>query len=100
MKLLLEAAANTLSHIARCLAIRRELLARGHEVVLAASAPRSPFLRDLGVEHDIQEVDGSSMPTLAWFRAPRFEACVRAELELLRRLRPDRVLGAFRFTGP
>lgn len=103
MRFLLTAAGNTLSHVAKCLALRDALAARGHEVHLAASASRSPFLREAGVPHEVLpepgDVDHAPAPTLAWFRAPRFEACVRAEADLIRRLRPDRVLGVFRFTG-
>lgn len=103
MRFLLAAAGNTLSHLAKCLALREALAARGHEVHLAAAPGRSGFLRDLGVPHEVLpepgDVDRAAAPTLAWFRAPRFEACLRAEVDLLRRLRPDRVLGVFRFTG-
>jgi hypothetical protein len=103
MRFLLTAAGNTLSHLSKCLALREALARRGHEVHLAVSAGRSGFLRDLGVPHEVLpepgDVDRAASPTLAWFRAPRFEACVRAEVELLRRIAPDRTLGVFRFTG-
>ena len=103
MRFLLTAAGNTLSHVAKCLALREVLAARGHEVHVATSECRSGFLRRLGVAHEVVaepgDDDRAPAPTLAWFRAPRFEACVRAEVELLRRLAPDRVLGVFRFTG-
>jgi UDP:flavonoid glycosyltransferase YjiC (YdhE family) len=103
MRFLLLPASNTLSHLAKCLALRDVLLARGHEVHLAVTRGRSAFLRRLGVPHelvpDLQEADGAAAPTFAWFRPARFEGCVRAELALIRRLRPDRVLGVFRFTG-
>ncbi len=103
MRFLLLTATNTLSHLAKSLALRDALRARGHEVHVTASAGRSEFLRRLGVPHevlpDVVEADGGASPSFAWFRAERFEACVRAEAELLRRLRPDRALGIFRFTG-
>ena len=103
MRYLLAAAGNTLSHVAKCLAAREALAARGHEVHVVTNARRSGFLRALGVPHEVLpelgDVDGAAAPTLAWFRAPHFEACVRAEVELLRRIRPDRILGVFRFTG-
>lgn len=103
MRFVLSAAGNTLSHLAKCLAVREALAARGHEVHLVTAASRSGFLRALDVPHEVLpepgDVDRAAAPTLAWFRAPRFEACVRAEADLLRRLRPDRVLGVFRFTG-
>lgn len=96
---------NTLSHVAKCLVLRRELAARGHEAFLAVAQARAPFLDRLGerdylVLPDLQEADGGALPVFAWFRPERFEACVRAELALLRDLRPDTMLGVFRFTGP
>lgn len=96
---------NTLSHIAKSLALRHELEARGHEVLLAVAARRTAFLDRIGegryvVLPDIQEANAAPLPGFSWFRPQRFEACVRAEADLLRQLRPDAVLGVFRFTGP
>lgn len=103
MRFLLEPCNNTLSHIGKCLAVREHLVRRGHEVTIAASASRARFLERLGIPHvvlaDIQEAGGSSLPNFHWFRPARVEACVRAEVELIRELRPDAVLGVFRFTG-
>lgn len=95
---------NTLSHVAKCLAIRQVLLARGHEVHLAISPRRVSFLSGLGIRPlhtlpDLGDGDGSPAPTLGWFRPRRVIACVEAEVTLIRQLRPDRVLGVFRFTG-
>ena len=104
-RFLLEPCNNTLSHIAKCLVLRDELEERGHEVFLAVSAERETFMRRIG-EHryfvlpDIQEADAGPMPSFSWFQPDRFEACVRAETALLKQLRPDAVLGVFRFTGP
>ena len=96
---------NTLSHVAKCLTLRTELEARGHEVILAVTQARAAFLerigeRDYRILPDIQEADGGALPAFSWFRPERFEACVHAELALLRDLRPDAMLGVFRFTGP
>jgi len=104
-RFLLEPCNNTLSHVAKCLTLRELLEQRGHEVFLAVSAARAKFLDRLGenryfVLPDIQEADAGSLPGFAWFRPERVEACVRAELDLLTKLRPDAVLGVFRFTGP
>ncbi|MDO9225001.1 MAG: glycosyl transferase [Pseudomonadota bacterium] len=104
-RFLLEPCNNTLSHIAKCLALREVLEARGHEVFLAVSQARAGFLQRLGqndyfVLPDIQEADARPAPTFAWFRPERVEFCVRAELNLLNKLKPDAVLGVFRFTGP
>lgn len=104
-RFLLLPANNTLSHIGKCLSLRTTLEARGHEVLLAVSASRAATIERLGQTRyvqlpDIQEADGATVPSLGWFRPQRFEACVRAEVDLLKRLRPDRVLGVFRFSGP
>ena len=104
-RFLLEPCNNTLSHVAKCLALREILEARGHEVFLAVSAARAAFLDRIGQERyfvlpDIQEADAGPAPGFSWFRPDRVEACVRAEVDLLQRLRPDVVLGVFRFTGP
>ena len=95
---------NTLSHVVKSLAIRDALHSRGHDAHLAVSAGRAGFLERLrlGSYHvlpDIQEADGGPSPAFSWFRAARVERCVRAELDLIRELRPDAVLGVFRFTG-
>jgi UDP:flavonoid glycosyltransferase YjiC (YdhE family) len=104
MRFLLLANNNSLSHLAKCLALRKKLVARGHEVLVAVGVRNVPFLERFHILYvvlpDIQEADGFSAPTFGWFRPQWFEACVRAEAELLREMRPDRVLGVFRFTGP
>jgi UDP:flavonoid glycosyltransferase YjiC (YdhE family) len=104
-RFLLEPCNNTLSHVAKCLALRAVLEAHGHEVFLAVSEASAAFLDRIGQSRyfklpDIQEADGGSAPSFSWFRAKRVEACLRAEVALLKLLRPDSVLGVFRFTGP
>lgn len=94
---------NSLSHVAKCLAIEKALAARGHETLVAVSRKSSQFLRRLGVEHavlpDIQERDDAGLPTVEWFRDPRqIGDCVEAEIDLLQRFKPDRAVGVFRFT--
>lgn len=103
-RFLLEPCNNTLSHVGKCLALREVLLARNHEVFIAVSPARAAFLDCLGVSDyfvlpDVQEADGGAAPSFSWFRPERVRHCVRAEFDLLQRLRPDRVLGVFRFTG-
>jgi UDP:flavonoid glycosyltransferase YjiC (YdhE family) len=103
MKFLLLPNNNSLSHIAKCLSIKDCLIARDHEVSIAVSNRHSEFLGRLGCEHhvlpDIQESDEAGFPTFDWFRKPkRIADCIRAEVDLLKKLRPDRVLGVFRFT--
>jgi UDP:flavonoid glycosyltransferase YjiC (YdhE family) len=104
MRLLLLSGNNSLSHVAKCLALRERLRERGHGIALAVSGQRSPFLRLLDVPHeivpDIQEADLGAAPSIAWFKRPeRFRRCVQAEVELIRSLAPDRILGVFRFTS-
>ncbi len=96
---------NTLSHVAKCLALREVLEERGHEVFIGVSAARAPFLDRMGQDRyfvlpDIQEANGAPLPGFCWFRPERVEACIRAEVALLQKLQPDSVLGVFRFTGP
>ena len=76
---------------------------QGHTVHVAVSRGSSRFLKKIQIAHhilpDIQESDGSKLPTVEWFRHQRnITGCIKAEAELLERLRPDRVLGIFRFT--
>ncbi len=102
-KFLLVPGNNSLSHVAKCLAIVDELQARGHEAAVAVSRRHSPFLQKLSVNHavlpDIQENDESGFPSVEWFRNPQHIVnCINAEVELLRQFKPDRVLGVFRFT--
>jgi len=94
---------NSLSHIAKCLAVREALILRGHTVHIAVSKGSSLFLKKIRTDHyvlpDIQESDGAMLPTVEWFRHKRnIIDCIKAEVEILRQLRPDRVLGIFRFT--
>jgi len=103
-RFLLEPCNNTLSHVGKCLALREVLQKRNHEVFLAVSPARAAFLDSIGIADyfvlpDVQEADGGTAPTFSWFRSERVRYCVSAELALMRRLRPDRVLGVFRFTG-
>ncbi|MBP1627419.1 MAG: hypothetical protein H6Q00_1894 [Holophagaceae bacterium] len=95
---------NSLSHIAKALAIEEALRERGHEVCLAVGEGNRSFAAGcprVAVLPDIQEADGSGFPTPAWFRAPEaVRTCLEAERALIRDFRPDRVLGVFRFTLP
>jgi UDP:flavonoid glycosyltransferase YjiC (YdhE family) len=104
MKILLLPKNNSLSHIAKCLVIKDVFESRGHQAFLTCSLARAPFLQTLGTQYhvlpDIQETDGTSMPTFAWFRNPQaISDCIRDEVALMKKLKPDRVLGVFRFTG-
>jgi UDP:flavonoid glycosyltransferase YjiC (YdhE family) len=103
MKFLLIPGNNSLSHVAKCLAVETELLKRGHAVRIAVAKKHAPFLDALGKAHavlpDIQEADDGPAPAWEWFRCVgRIQACIQAEIDLIKSYRPDRVLGVFRFT--
>lgn len=103
MKFLLIPGNNSLSHVAKCAAVEAALTRRSHCAHIAVSKQYSGFLKRLGLAHfilpDIQESDGGALPSLVWFRLPDLlKTCIRAEIELLKAFRPDRVLGVFRFT--
>jgi len=103
MRFLLVPENNSLSHIAKALAIRNGLLDRGHEVLLAVSQRSTYFLKHTGTPYavlpDIQERDGSAFPSVNWFRDDAVTRMViDEERRLLEDYRPDRVLGVFRFT--
>jgi UDP:flavonoid glycosyltransferase YjiC (YdhE family) len=104
MKILLIPESNSLSHIAKCLAVRESLLGRGHEAILAVNGPNASFLEQNGVPYevisDIQEADGAGLPTVEWFRrTDAIMKTIRDEVDLFERCSPDRVLGVFRFTA-
>ncbi len=97
-KILLIPGNNSLSHVAKCLAIREELLVRGHEARVAVSRRHSCFLDKFSLDHavlpDIQENDESGFPSVEWFRQPKHIIdCINAEVALLKEFQPDRVLG-------
>lgn len=103
MKFLLVPGNNSLSHVAKCAALEASLSRRGHSVLIAVAHRYSDFLERLSLAHtivpDIQESDGGALPSLNWFRSlDLLEGCIRAEIDLLKSFRPDRVLGVFRFT--
>lgn len=103
MKFLLVPGNNSLSHVAKCLAIKEVLYGRGHDALIAISRRNAGFLQKLKIDHcalpDIQENDEAGLPTVEWFRYPQYIIdCINAEIDLLKRYKPDRILGVFRFT--
>jgi UDP:flavonoid glycosyltransferase YjiC (YdhE family) len=103
MKLLLIPENNSLSHIAKCLSIMAILQTNGHEVHLACSKQHHAFLNNLGIRHhilaDIQETDYGGFPSFKWFsNIEIITACIEAEVALIQKIKPDRILGVFRFT--
>ena len=104
MRVLMVPGNNSLSHVFKCLAVDKELRSRGHEALITISGKHEPFLKaishtDYAVLPDIQESDDAGLPTVEWFRRPgRVADCIKAEVGLIERYRPDTVLGVFRFT--
>lgn len=103
MRFLIVPGNNSLSHIFKALSVTDALRVRGHEVAIGIAGNRAEFLARLGYEHhilpDLQETDGTGFPTIEWFKHPQHvEHCLRTEADLIRAVRPDRVLGIFRFT--
>jgi UDP:flavonoid glycosyltransferase YjiC (YdhE family) len=104
MRYLLIPGNNSLSHVAKCLAIREVLLGKGHETLIAVNQKHAQFLKKIEMDHyvlpDIQEIDMSPFPTTAWFKQPmRIIDCIKKEAALLESYKPNRVLGVFRFTS-
>ena len=103
MRLLLIPENNSLSHIAKCVTVMELLESAGHEIHLAVGKKHSNFLDRLGIAHhvlpDIQETDHGGFPSFKWFsKVETITACIREEVALIDQIRPDRVLGVFRFT--
>lgn len=105
MKYLLLPSNNSLSHIFKSLAIRDALIECGHEVHLAVCKNRLPFLnkinyQDFHMISDIQENDDAGAPTIHWFKYPeKIIECIQSELNLIKQIKPDRVIGIFKFTA-
>lgn len=103
MRFLLIPGNNSLSHIAKCLALSAELTPKGHKVLIAVSKANACFIAHASVPYailpDIQESDHGAAPSIAWFRDTQHIAqVIQAEMNLMQDFRPDRVLGVFRFT--
>jgi UDP:flavonoid glycosyltransferase YjiC (YdhE family) len=103
MKFLLIPENNSLSHIGKCLSVMDILDQRGHETEIAVTKNHSGFLDDLEIRHhllpDIQEADCGGFPTFGWFSNVGLIAdCIHEEVDLIDRIRPDRVIGVFRPT--
>ena len=103
MRILILPENNSPSHIGKSLALESALTAKGHEVFVAADPSRMALIQHLGdrgrLLPDIQGDNHSGYPTVSWFRdSQRLVECIKAEVRLLKELKPDRVLGVFRFT--
>lgn len=103
MKYLIVPENNSLSHVAKALAVRAGLIACGHEVLVAIGRRWEAYLASLGIAGvvlpDIQESDGAGFPSVAWFRDVRtVRTVIEVERQLIASYRPDRIIGVFRFT--
>lgn len=103
MKYLLIPSNNSLSHIAKCLAIMDLIKIKGHQVEIAISKQHSAFLNNLGIKYrllpDIQETDQGGFPSFKWFsNIETIEKCITEEVALINEIKPDRIIGVFRFT--
>ncbi len=94
-----------LAHVTRPLEVGKALRTRGHEVVFACAPPYDHFITESGFEC-LPIVTEAPARALARVRegkrfpddAEMLRRYVREERDLMRRLRPDVVLGDFRFT--
>lgn len=103
MKYLLLPGNTTLSHTFTCLSIQEALGSYGHDALIAASDKNIAILENVDKQYavlpDMQEKDRSPFPTFAWFRDIQWIVhCIKAEMDLMKKYRPDRVIGIFRFT--
>lgn len=79
------------------------LKSAGHEVHLAVSINHAAFLDNLNIKYhllsDIQETDNGGFPSFKWFsNIENISRCIEAEVALIKKIKPDRILGVFRFT--
>ena len=101
---LIVAAGNSLSHVGKALALRAALVGKGHRVILAAGRDFTWLFTWLGgisfeVVADVQETDHSSFPTISWFiNGEVVRNCLLEEVALIEKIKPDVVVGIFRFT--
>lgn len=103
MKYLFVPANNSLSHLAKAIAVREVLVSRGHEALVAVSQKNAAFMASYDVPHavlpDLQESDGCGFPSVEWFRSlTNITDSIKTQLKLIDEYKPDRVLGIFHFT--
>lgn len=106
MRILCIPYSHTFSHLARPLAVGAELLRRGHEVAFAGSSDKLKHAKEAGFAvHPLFEVDPHTLygniraGKLRFVSDSDLEGMVEADLELMRRFRPDVVLTDGRFSA-
>lgn len=106
MKVICIPYSHTFSHLARPLAIGRELLRRGHEVAFAGESPKLGYAAREGFEtHHLHEPDPEELygairaGKLRFVSDSELDRMVEADIELFRKVRPDVILTDGRFSA-
>lgn len=100
MKILIIASPNSLSHILKAKSIGKELTENGHELHYATTPKYAHcFINRFHPIPDIQESDLSPFPTFNWYSdEDKIQDCIKSEFDLIQQIKPDLVIGIFRFT--
>lgn len=106
MKILCLPYSHTYSHLARPLAVGRELLERGHEVIFAGESPKLSHAARCGfMTHPLYEPDPEQLYSairagkLRFVSDSELDRLIEADIELFRKTRPDLVLTDGRFSA-
>ncbi len=100
MKILIITSPNSLSHILKAKSIGKSLIENGHEIHYATTPKYAHcFKQRFHPIPDIQESDLSPFPTFSWYSSEtNIKNCIKAELTLIENIKPDLIIGIFRFT--
>lgn len=103
MKVLVVPESNSLSHLAKALAVSHALVAGNHCVEIAASPAHAAMLERLGTPchrlPSLVDVNGAGYPTVEWYSdVTAIDRVIRCECKIIERVAPDRVIGIFRST--
>ncbi len=100
MKILVVASPNSLSHILKAKSIGKNLADNGHELHYATTPKYAHcFINRFHPIPDIQETDLSPFPTFNWYsNEDKIQGCIKSEFNLIQQIKPDLIIGIFRFT--
>ena len=104
MKILLVSGSNSLSHLFKCLSMKKHFEQKKCIVYIAVSEQYVDFLKSIDENNyfvlpNIQENDKSGFPTVYWFKNISWiSICIKSERELIKKMKPDMILGVFHFT--
>lgn len=100
MKILVIASPNSLSHILKAKSIGKSLADNGHKLHYATTPKYAHcFINRFHPIPDIQESDLSPFPTFIWYSdEDKIKNCIKSEFDLIQKIKPDLVIGIFRFT--